>query len=179
MILAAVAVMSACSGGSEGPDQTVSSQVAALPEPPMGKVTVKIAWEYGRNIPGEVQVYQPPPGAEGTVWFTMSYPPGTEPLTGDRISDGILVVDPRRPIVVQAVYRNPSDEDVIFWVTPHISDPYRLHNHVLAQCLCIGERYFVPAGGAWSRVISFQLDGRVRAGEKLVITHVLVRGSEE
>ncbi len=148
------------------------TEQAAIPNPPEGYVALKLAWEY-QHFPGEILAFEPPQDAK--LWETASYEKGKEVLKGAPIKDGVVFVKPGEEKLVQFVYQNPTDKPIKFWVVPHVVDPMSHMPKTVLKCLCTGQRYEVPAGGSWSRVISLQVTKDVQPGTKLKATHVAVK----
>jgi len=145
---------------------------AAIPNPPEGYVALKLAWEY-QDFPGEILAFEPPQGAK--LWETASYEKGKEVPKGAAIKDGVVFLKPGEEKLVEFVYQNPMNHPVKFWVVPHVVDPMSLMPKTILKCLCTGQRYEVPTGGSWSRVISVHITKDVQPGTKLKATHVAVK----
>ena len=153
--------------------EAVAPKGAALPDPPAGFATVKLAWDYKR-VPGEFQVFQPPEGAK--LWDSNSYEAGIAVKTGAPIKDGVLFVKPgdQVPVLVQVVWKNPADKAQAFFVVPHIIDPIKHQAAAQWPCLCTGQNYSVPPKGTFSRVIGIMVTPDVEPGSKLIGTHTAV-----
>jgi hypothetical protein len=153
-------------GGSAEP-----SKAAALPDPPAGKVTVKATWEY-RDFHGKIQTYEAPPGAK--LWETKVYKAGEKIPLGAPIEDDVLFLEPGRPKLTVIVYRNEMPKEQVFYVIPHVADPSSRTPDLDFKCACTGERYKVPAGATWARVIEYKVSPKVKSGEKLYTWMVAV-----
>lgn len=149
------------------------SKAAALPAPPAGQVAVKVTWEY-RDFNGKIETYEAPAGAK--LWDTRTYRAGgTIPALGASIKDEIVFLEPGKPQLVVLVYRNPLPKEQVFYVIPHVADPSEHTANLDFKCACTGERFKVPANGAWSRVIEYKLAPKVKPGEK-IYTHMVAVG---
>jgi len=147
------------------------SKAAALPQPPAGKVTLKGAWEY-RDVHGKIETYEAPAGAK--LWATTVYKAGEKIPLGAPVKDDVLFLEPGQQKLVLIVYRNPLKKEQKFYVIPHVADPSKHTADLDFKCACTGERYKVPAGGAWSRVIEYKLTPKVKPGEKIYTWMVAV-----
>lgn len=154
---------------------STAAAVAALPAPPAGKVTVKLAWTYRRMPGGEFQLFQPAPGLK--LLDTTSYPAGVEVKTGAPIKDGTLFLGPGEHALVQVIWKNPSAKGKSFFVIPHIVTPSKLQSSTPWKCLCSGTIYVVPAHGTFSRVMDITMTKDAPAGAKLIGTHDVVASS--
>jgi len=140
------------------------SKAAALPDPPPGRATVKVGWEY-RDFHGKIETYEAPAGAK--LWETKIYKAGERVPLGPPIKDDVLFLEPGKPKLAVIVYRNPMPKPQTFYVIPHVADPATHTADLDYKCACTGERYKVPANGAWTRVIEYKLSPKVKAGEKI------------
>lgn len=140
------------------------SKATSLPTPPAGKVAVKAAWEY-RDFNGKIETYEAPAGAK--LWETRTYKPGEKIALGAPIKDDLLYLEPGKPKLAVLVYRNPLPKEQTFYVIPHVADPSQYTADLDFKCACTGERYKVPANGAWARVIEFKLAPKVKPGDKI------------
>jgi hypothetical protein len=147
------------------------SKAASLPDPPAGKVTVKAAWEY-RDFNGKIETYEALAGAK--LWDTRTYKPGEKIALGAPVKDDLLFLEPGKSKLTVLVYRNPSPKEQTFYVIPHVADPSQYTADLDFKCACTGERYKVPANGAWARVIEFKLAPKVKPGGKIYTWMVAV-----
>lgn len=106
---------------------------------------------------------------------TRTYAPGESARLGDRLTDGVLRgrLDEAQRLVLKI--ENHSPEPLRFWVAPHLPLPHEGEVALMAQCLCTGAVYEVPAAGSWTRVIEFGIRRR-GAVTPLSVTHVIVLG---
>lgn len=148
-----------------------ASKATALPDPPAGKVAVKVAWEY-RDFDGKIETYEAPAGAK--LWETRTYKPGEQIRLGAAVGDDLLFLEPGKPKLVVIVYRNQQPKRQTFYVIPHVADPSQHTADLDYKCACTGERYKVPASGAWARVIEYKLTPKVKPGEKIYTWMVAV-----
>jgi hypothetical protein len=147
------------------------SRATGLPDPPAGAAAVKVTWEY-RDIHGQIETYEAPVGAK--LWETRTYKPGARIETGAPVKDELLWLVPGRPKLAILVYRNPLPKEQTFYVIPHVADPVQQTANLDYKCLCTGDRYTVPANGAWSRVIEYKVAPKVKPGEKIYTWMVAV-----
>jgi hypothetical protein len=140
------------------------SRAAALPDPPPGRATVKVGWEY-RDFHGKIETYEAPPGAK--LWATKIYKAGERVPIGPRVKDEVLFLEPGKPRLVVLVYRNPMPRPQTFYVIPHVADPATHTVDLDYKCACTGERYKVPPGATWARVIEYKVSPNVKPGEKI------------
>ena len=140
------------------------SKAAALPTPSAGRVAVKVAWEY-RDFTGKIETYEAPAGAK--LWETRIHKQGEKLTLGAPIKDELLFLEPGKPKLAVIVYRNPLPKEQTFYIIPHVADPSQHTPNLDYKCACTGERYKVPANGAWTRVIEYKLSPKVKAGEKI------------
>ncbi|TAK77387.1 MAG: hypothetical protein EPO16_05555 [Dehalococcoidia bacterium] len=106
---------------------------------------------------------------------TRTYPPGASVQLGDALGDGVLRgrLDESQRLVLKI--ENQGPEPLRFWVAPHLPLPHEGEVALMAQCLCTGAVYEVPAAGSWTRVIEFGIRRR-GAVTPLSVTHVIVLG---
>ena len=106
---------------------------------------------------------------------TRAYVAGEVARLGEALRDGMLKgrFDESQRVVLKV--DNPSNESLRFWVTPHLPQPHEGDDALMAQCLCTGAVYGIPAHGSWTRVLEF---GTRRRGAvtPLTLTHVIVLG---
>jgi len=172
---AASAVQTPGGTASTGKAAAPGTDVASLPAPPPGKVTVKLAWTYKKMPGGEFHLFWPPAGVSGVG--NRSYPAGVKVDTGAPIEDGILFLKPGEHVLVQAIWKNPSAKAKSFFVIPHIVSPAKYQSSTPWKCLCTGRIYFVPPRGTFSRVMDVTVTKDTPAGAKLAGTHDVVGSS--
>lgn len=148
-----------------------ASKAAALPDPPTGNAAVKVTWEY-RDLTGKIETYDAPAGAK--PWDTRIYKAGEKIPLGLPIKDDLIFLEPGKPRLAIIVYRNQSPREQTFYVIPHVADPSHFTADLDYKCACTGERYKVPASGAWARVIEYKLTPKVKSGEKIYTWMVAV-----
>ncbi len=140
-----------------------------------GTVELRIEWRAGEGFPGRATIHEALPGQPPGE--TLTYEAGEEPRLGPEITSGVL-----RPEIgalgkfVVAV-RNPTDELLRFWVTPHLALPYTAERGLLIHCLCTGQQYEIPPHGAWTRVIEMGLNPEAGTRGPVVVTHIFVAGN--
>lgn len=147
------------------------SKAASLPDPLAGKVAVKVAWEY-RDFNGKIETYEAPAGAK--LWDTKTYKAGETIPLGAPVKDDLLMLEPGKPKLAVIVYRNTTPKEQVFYVIPHVADPSKHIPDLDYKCACTGERYKVPANGAWARVIEYKLSPKVKPGGKIYTWMVAV-----
>lgn len=147
------------------------SKAAALPDPPPGRATVKVAWEY-RDFHGKIETYEAPAGAK--LWETKIYKAGERVPLGPPVKDDLLFLEPGKPKLAVIVYRNQTPKTQTFYVIPHVADPAAHTADLDYKCACTGERYKVPPGTTWARVIEYKISPKVKAGEKIYTWMVAV-----
>lgn len=147
------------------------SKAASLPEPPAGKVTIKGAWEY-RDFHGTIQTYEAP--ATAKLWETKIYKAGENVPLGALVKDDVMFLEPGKPKLTVLVYRNEMPKEQVFYVIPHVADPSQRTPDLDFKCACTGERYRVPAGATWTRVIEYKVSPKVKPGEKIYTWMVAV-----
>jgi len=154
---------------------TAGADVASLPAPPPGKVTVKLAWTYKKMPGGEFELFWPAPELKEVG--NSSYRAGVKVKTGAPIKDGILFLEPGEHVLVQAIWKNPSAKAKSFFVIPHIVTPSKYQSSTPLKCICTGTIYFTPPHGTFSRVMDITVTKDTPAGAKLIGTHDVVGSS--
>ncbi len=134
---------------------------------------LRFQWVAPDGFPATVSLHRSRDGQ--TTGETRTYPPGEEPQIGEALTNGILRVRLDEPQRVVLKLDNPRGESLRFWVAPHLPQPHAGDTALMAQCLCTGEVYEVPAGGSWTRVLEFGIRRR-GAVTPLGVTHVIVLG---
>lgn len=134
---------------------------------------LRFQWVAPDGFPGTISLHRALDGQ--TTGETRAYPPGEEHPIGEALTNGILRVRLDEPQRVVLRLNNPRGESLRFWVAPHLPQPHAGDAALMAQCLCTGEVYEVPAGGSWTRVLEFGIRRR-GAVTPLGITHVIVLG---
>lgn len=146
------------------------SRTAPIPEPPEGKVAVRLSFHYQpQPLAGDgILAHQPTPEVS-TLWAMDSLPKGQPVPAGEPIADRTLFLAPGEEATVTLVYRNPSSQDVGFLVLPHQESPGSQAPNVWPTCMCMSFVYTAPAEGAWYRVIRLTASPDMPAGSKVDI----------
>lgn len=146
----------------------------ALPNPPSGKVTLKLNWVFHpRPIPGAIRAYAPA-GKAKQLWANESLKRGQAAPVGSEYRDSIIFVTPGERVLVTLVWRNPTNRDIRFYVVPHQVVPTAAAASVWLTCLCMSLLYGAPAGGAWYRTINVGVAPDIRPGTKFVAVHTVI-----
>lgn len=134
---------------------------------------LRFQWVVPDGFPATVSLHRTLDGQ--TTGDTHAYLPGEAPSHGEALASGILRVRFDEPQRVVLRLNNPRGESLRFWVAPHLPQPHAGDAALMAQCLCTGKVYEVPAGGSWTRVLEFGVRRR-GAVTPLGVTHVIVLG---
>jgi len=146
----------------------------ALPNPPSGKVTLKLDWVFHpRPIPGAIRVYEPA-GKAKALWASESLKRGQAVPIGREHKGSIIFVAPGERVLVTLVWRNPTNRDIRFYVVPHQVIPTSGATSTWLTCLCMSLLYGAPAGGAWYRTINVGVAPDVKPGTKFVAVHTVI-----
>lgn len=174
-VLAGVAALSAvllasAQGATSGVTaSTHTHSGAALPKPPPGMVTLRVAFHYYRGLPGKLQVYEPV--GKGKALFAMSsLPAGEKPPAGRLIKNGIFFAKPGVLKLLELVYKNPTGKTSAFMAIAPTFDPAAAHPYAYARCFCAALRFTAPPHGTWYRTIAVGAGVPVKAGTKVTIT---------
>jgi len=143
-------------------------RTAGIPDPPSGKVALRISFQYQpQPLPGDgLRAYEPTPEVS-SLWAMESLPAGQPLPVGKPLPDGTLFLEPGESRMVTLVYQNPTAEDVAFLVLPHQEWPGHLARYVWPTCLCMSFVYQAPANGAWYRVIRLTVSPDIPPGSKV------------
>ena len=137
-------------------------------------VEMHVRWTVDPSFPATMTIHEPP--ADQQLYETRSYEAGVTAEVGTQITDGVLRAPYGEPRRFTALLRNDSDEDIRFWVAPHLPVPHIGHEGLMMFCLCTGEVYEIPARGSWTRVMEFGVTRRAGLEGPVALTHVIVRG---
>lgn len=134
---------------------------------------LRFHWVVPDGFPATVSLYRALDGQP--TGETHYYVAGESPQLGKQLSDGVLRgrFDEAQRIVLKV--DNLGSEPLRFWVAPHLPQPHEGDKVLMAQCLCTGAGYEVPARGSWTRVLEFGIRRRA-AVTPLSVTHVIVLG---
>ena len=139
-----------------------------------GTVELRFEWRAGEGFPGQVSIhgaFPDQPQAE-----TLMYREGEEPRIGPEIPGGVLHLEMGAVVRFLVVVRNPTDQPLRFWTTPHLPLPYSAAHGLIMHCLCTGQQYEIPPHGTWTRVIEAGLTPEAGTRGPVVITHALIAG---
>lgn len=173
-VLAGVAVLSAVVlASAQGATSRVGAARAqakvSLPNPPAGMVTLRVAFDYYRGLPGKLQVYEPV-GKAKALFAMSSLPAGEKPPAGRLIKNGIFFVKPGVLKLLELVYKNPTGKTGAFMAIAPTFDPAAAHPYAYARCFCAAIRYTAPPHGTWYRTIAVGVGVPVKPGTKVTIT---------
>ncbi|RJQ10425.1 MAG: hypothetical protein C4558_04790 [Dehalococcoidia bacterium] len=143
------------------------------PDAPGSDGELRFQWVAPDGFPATVSLHRALDGQR--TGETHAYPSGEAPLLGEALADRVLRVRLDEPQRVVLRLNNQRGEPLRFWVAPHLPRPHSGDTALMAQCLCTGEVYEVPAGGSWARVLEFGIRRR-GAVTPLGVTHVIVLG---
>ena len=146
----------------------LADRTADIPEPPPGKVALRLSLVYAsKPLPGAgVEFYEPSPEVD-SLWAMESLPKG-EPLpVGQRITSDVVFLAPSEERMVTVAFRNPTSADVEFMVMPHRESPASLAPQTWLTCLCMAFVYRAPAEGAWYRVVRVKVSPNMAPGSKV------------
>lgn len=135
---------------------------------------LRFVWRAGEGFHGQVSLHEAfsdQPQAE-----TLMYREGKEPRLGPVIPDGVIHSEIGSVVKVVVVVRNPTDEPLRFWVTPHLPQPYSAESGLVMHCLCTGQQYEIPPRGMWTRVIEGGLSPQAGTRGPVVVTHAFIEG---
>lgn len=135
---------------------------------------LRFEWRAGAGFRGEVSLHEAFPNQPQAE--TVSYREGERPRMGPEIADHIVRPEVGATVKFLIVVRNPNDEPLRFWVTPHLPLPYSAERGLIMHCLCTGQQYEVPPRGAWTRVIETGLNPEAGTRGPIVITHAFIAG---
>ncbi len=143
-------------------------RTADIPDPPSGKVALRISFQYQpQPLPGNgLRAYEPTPGVN-SLWAMESLPAGQPLPVGKPLPDSTLFLEPGESRLVTLAYQNPTAEDIGFLVLPHQEWPGALARYVWPTCLCMSFVYQAPANGAWYRVIRLTVSPDIPPGSKV------------
>ncbi len=143
-------------------------RTAGIPDPPPGKVALRISFQYQpQPLPGDgLRAYEPTPEVS-SLWAMESLPAGQPLPVGKPLPDSTLFLEPGESRMVTLAYQNPTAEDVSFLVLPHQEWPGHLARYVWPTCLCMSFVYQAPANGAWYRVIRLRVSPDIPPGSKV------------
>lgn len=146
----------------------VRDRTGDLPDPPEGKVTLRLSLAYSpTHLPGDGLAFYEPDPEVNSLWAMESLEAGEEVPVLDQIDDGVLFMDPGEERMVTVVYRNPSDHEVGFVTLPHQDSPSYLAHFAKLTCYCLSFVYKTPAEGSWYRVIRVALNPDTPPGSKI------------
>lgn len=165
--LTAVAMLAVLLVGC-GEDRPGTAVPGALP------LEIHVRWEVDEAFPATITIHEPPPAQ--ALYEMHTYATGEPAVVGEEIAGGVMWADYSEPRRFIARLQNQSDEDVRFWVAPHLPIPHVSEQGLMMFCLCTGEVYAVPAGGTWTRVMEFGVTPRAALEGPVALTHVIVRG---
>lgn len=135
---------------------------------------LRFEWRAGEGFPGQVSVHEAFPDQPQAL--TLMFREGDEPQLGPEIPDGVIHSEVGAVAKFVVVVRNPTDEPVRFWVTPHLPQPYTAERGLVMHCLCTGQQYEIPPRGTWTRVIEGGLSPQTGTRGPVVITHAFIEG---
>lgn len=161
-----LAVVVAATTGLGCPGDTASRSDAAAGE-------LRFHWVVPAGFEGAVSLYRAP--ADRASGDTRTHGTGEAVTVGEALPDGRLPVRLDEPQRILLRVDNRGTTPLRFWAPPHLPLPHEGDAALMAQCLCTGAVYEVPAGGSWTRVLEFGIRRR-GAVSPLGVTHVIVLG---
>ena len=146
----------------------LADRSADIPEPPPGKVALRLSLAYApKPLPGTgVGFYEPSPEVD-SLWAMESLPKGEGLPVGSPITNDVLFLAPGEERMVTVAYRNPTSAEVGFMVMPHRESPAGLAPYTWLTCLCMAFVYKAPAEGSWYRVVRLKVSPDMPAGSKV------------
>ncbi len=146
----------------------LADRTADIPEPPPGKVALRLSITYTpKPLPGAgVEFYEPSPEVD-SLWAMESLPKGESLPVGQRITDDVVFLVPGEERMVTVAFRNPTSADVGFMVMPHRESPASLAPQTWLTCLCMAFVYRTPPEGAWYRVVRVKVSPNMPSGSKV------------
>jgi len=160
------------------PSRVAQSRAKFLPSPPPGKVTIQLlASAVDAAIPGEFKFHLAVPQA-GRLFTTVSVPKGEPFPRGAELVDGIAFVEPGKFYKLEAVYENPTNKDISFYVGAPSVDPEAALPFARALCWCAAIPFKAPAGGAFYRTIKVGVAINTPPGAKAIVSWPVVRINE-
>jgi hypothetical protein len=148
----------------------VIDRTAGIPDPPEGKVAVRMSAAYiPEALPGAgVQAYVPL-AEVSAVWAMESLGSGVDVPVGSLIPDQTVFITPGETVAVTLAFVNTSEAQVRFMALPHQDSPGGLNAMIWPQCLCFSFPYEASGGGAWYRVIELTASPSIPVGSKVDI----------
>lgn len=146
----------------------LADRTADIPEPPPGKVALRLSLVYAsKPLPGAgVEFYEPSPEVD-SLWAMESLPKGESLPVGQRITGDVVFLAPGEGRMVTVAFRNPTSAEVGFMVMPHRESPVSLAPQTWLTCLCMAFVYRAPAEGAWYRVVRVKVSPNMAPGSKV------------
>ena len=146
----------------------LADRTADIPEPPPGKVALRLSLVYAsKPLPGAgVEFYEPSPEVD-SLWAMESLPKGESLPVGQRITGDVVFLAPGEGRMVTVAFRNPTSAEVEFMVMPHRESPVSLAPQTWLTCLCMAFVYRAPAEGAWYRVVRVKVSPNMAPGSKV------------
>ncbi len=135
---------------------------------------LRFEWRAGEGFLGQVSVHEA--RSDQPQGETLTYPEGQEPSLGPELPGGVLHSEVGAVVKILVVVRNPTDEPLRFWATPHLPLPYSAAPGLVMHCLCTGQQYEIPPHGTWTRVIESGLNPQAGTRGPVVITHAFIAG---
>lgn len=135
---------------------------------------LRLEWRAGEGFQGQVSFHEALPGQPQAE--TLMFRAGDEPTLGPEIPGGVVHSEVGTVARVVVVVRNPTDEPLRFWVTPHLPQPYTAESGLVMHCLCTGQQYELPPHGMLTRVIEAGLSPQAGTRGPVVVTHAFIAG---
>jgi|GEM_PF-1829509 len=150
------------------PAAYVTDRTADIPEPPAGKIALRLSFDYlPTPLPGVgIEVFEPDPNVN-SLWAMESLGKGQPLPVGKRLEDNVVFLEPGEELMVTVAYRNPTDSDILFLTLPHQETPGSFGPETWLTCFCLSFNYFVPAEGAWYRVIRLAVSPETPVGSRI------------
>ncbi len=148
--------------------ELLADRTADIPEPPPGKVALRLSLAYMPQplVGAGVEFYEPSPEVD-SLWAMESLPKGESLPVGQRITNDIVFLAPGEERMVTVAFRNPRSADVEFMVMPHRESPASLAPQTWLTCFCMAFVYRAPAEGSWYRVLRLKVSPNMPPGSKV------------
>ncbi|MFQ5795194.1 MAG: hypothetical protein ACE5JP_09115 [Candidatus Bipolaricaulia bacterium] len=144
------------------------NRTAVVPEPPPGKVALKLSFQYlPEPLPDQaIQVYVPQPEVSN-LWVMESLPKGEPVPRGEAVADNTVFLEPGEGRLIMLAFENPTAAEVGFLALPHQESPGQHQSDTWLTCFCLSFIYSAPAEGAWYRVIRVTVSPDMPAGTQI------------
>lgn len=157
------------------PGVAVSQQTEEIPDPPEGKVAIRLNFRYHPEpLPGEAITLWTPQEEAAGLWNACHCEKG-EPLPRDEpIPDRTVFLRPggEDKKMVMLVFENPTKEKLEWQALIPGSEPSDLETRaqIWPTCFCVATPHWAPPEGFWYRVIRIRVGPKLEPGTKVDLT---------